>query len=88
MITQARIGTVLSHVQPVALVGAAGALGFWLGEARDQAQMFWPLAAIVLAVAAALLWQLRPRGSRHVEAVWNAYADREIARRRLRQTVR
>ena len=80
MTSRTRIGPILSRLQPVALVGAAGALGFWLGEARgDGGQMIWPLLVIGVAIAGALLWQLRPRSSRQVEAVWNAYADREIA---------
>lgn len=87
MINQTRIGTILSRLQPVALVGAAGGLGFWLGMARSWAETTWPLAAIGLAVAAALLWQLWPRGS-HIEAVWNDYADREIALLQLRRTLR
>jgi hypothetical protein len=89
MISNSGIRSILSRIQPLALVVSAGALGFWLGQARgDRTQMVWPLGIMLLAAAAALGWQLLPRGSRRIQAVWNAYADREIARLQLRQATR
>jgi hypothetical protein len=77
--------TLASLFRPAALFGAGGAVGFWLGLARaDRAQVL--LAAAALAVAAALwvVWQSRSGGWERWHAVWNAYAEREIARSRRR----
>ncbi len=70
-----------SWLGPVALLAAVGAAGLGLG----QTQGGYGLPGLViglLALGAALggIWLYRLRAARHLFAVWDAYAERELAR--------
>ena len=65
---------------PATFLGSGGAAGLWLGLAEGGVQML--LASAVLAVMAVLgtVWLARDRAARRLNAVWEVYAERELAR--------
>jgi hypothetical protein len=83
-------GQPLSLVWPaLSCAGAVLAVG-WLGLLWWQPAASWQalLAAFVLALAAILgsAWLFRARARRRLRAAVDAYAEREIARTRVRKT--
>jgi hypothetical protein len=70
-----------SWVGPVALLATAGAAVLWLWPTQSG---YGPrgLAVGLLALSAALggVWLYRVRAARHLFAVWDAYAEQELAR--------
>src|SRR5206468_5105549 len=67
----------------IALFGAGSAIGFWLGLASTgQARLLPPAVILAVLATVALVWLIRSRLTDHTHAVWNAYADREIAQAR------
>jgi hypothetical protein len=70
-----------SWAGPVALLAAAGTagLGLWLTHGA-----FVPLGLavglLVLTAALSVVWLYRVRTARHLFAVWDAYAEKELAR--------
>jgi hypothetical protein len=63
-----------------------GVVGF--GIVLAQGGMTARVAAFLLAVGVLLgiLWQFRARAARRLQATWDAYAEREIARAERRKT--
>jgi len=74
-------GTFLTGVRWAALLGVGGVAGFWLGLA-GRASPLLVAAAFVAATVAGVVWLVRSRAQQQTQAVWDAYAEREIDRAR------
>ena len=76
-------GTFLFRASAVALLGVGGAVGFWIGLANaGRANPLPPAVVVALAAVIAAVWLIRSRIKDPTHAVWNAYAEREIAEAR------
>ena len=64
----------------VALLGIGGLLGLATGLSYAAGERLVPALAVVVPAAIAAIWLFRPRSQERSQAVWNAYAEREIAR--------
>ena len=72
----------------VATLGVGGVVGFWMGLEYAGGARLLPAAALVIGVALSLLWLFRIRAREQSQAIWNAYADREIERARYGTALR
>jgi len=79
----------ISLIGPTAILGASGAVGLWLWLAQGVSlQVLLAPAVLLLAAALIIVWQSRARAARRLRAVVDAYADREIARSRSKNTTK
>jgi hypothetical protein len=70
-----------SWAGPVALLAAAGAAGLWLWWTPSAWVPLGPaVGLLVLTAALGVIWLYRVRAARNLFAVWDAYAEKELAR--------
>jgi hypothetical protein len=75
----------LSQLGPAVFLGAGAAIGLWLWPTwGDRVQVLLASALVAFVAALGLVWQYRIHAARRWSAVLNAYAEREMARSRLR----
>src|SRR5258708_5955052 len=69
-----------TRLRPAVLLGVGAAAGFWLGLVEaGQAPPLPILIALGFVILFAVGWLVRARAQRQTLAVWDAYAEREIA---------
>ena len=73
---------VISVVWLAVLLVGGGAAGLWLGLSHDAVQRLLAAAVLVLTAVLAAVWLVRARTARRLNAAVEAYAKRELARRK------
>jgi hypothetical protein len=80
-----RRGSVL-RLGLAALLVSGGVAGFWGALAQGGMTAWLTSALLAVAVALGAVWQLHTRAARRLQATWDAYAEREIARAARQKT--
>jgi hypothetical protein len=73
---------VVSLIWLAALLVGGGAAGLWLGLSHDGVQRLLAAAVLALTAVLAAVWLVRARAARRFNAAVEAYAERELARRK------